>query len=149
MESGDMRSDESWLQSYGVTDCPGHQLEHSFSGGLLAYVVGIFQRHHEPAKVPVLMDGITTIFIAAILDQNLGIITTYIPTFQPLFQLLAATVRKVGYKLYSSRELSYRVLPKKVGRHNHRQEEAFNLRMLISRPILISDPPDRPEALID
>lgn len=85
-------------------------------------------------------DEITAIFISAILDQNLGIIAACIPTYQPLFRSLAATIRSVGQKRHSSRESSYRILPDNIRRSDHRQEEAFNLQTLTSRPVPASEP---------
>ena len=43
-------------------------------------------------------DEITTIVIAAILDQNLGIIAACIPTFQPLFRLLPQFLKSLRSK---------------------------------------------------
>lgn len=51
-------------------------------------------------------DQIITIVISAILDQNLGIIAACIPTFQPVFRLLAKTLKAICAKSGSSKGLS-------------------------------------------
>lgn len=51
-------------------------------------------------------DQITTIVISAILDQNLGIIAACIPTFQPLFRLLAQMLKSICSKSASKKSVS-------------------------------------------
>ena len=80
------------------------------------------------------------IFIAAIFDQNLGIIAACVPTFQPLFRSFAMTVRSGGHKQYPTRNLSYKILPDKKGIRNDANEESLHLRTLASKPASTSNP---------
>lgn len=70
-------------------------------------------------------DQISTIVIAAILDQNLGICAACIPTFQPLFRLLAQEFRSVrsksDKKTRSTISSHYKNLDKTTGGNTSRE----------------------------